>query len=910
MQGNNVSTKQIDDTIGNLTGRHATLDAIGNHLLERDGETKPVQWFRYFQPRFGDDWSAANPATEDQEFRTTEPELSSMFITTFTDKEPDGGETLDARCFYLGRWVIFDIDFGTKGYLPANREATPEEAAQAHQQARQAAINAAHELVGKLEAQGLDARCLRLYASGSKGFHVYVPLAAFVDDWWETLTVPEMRNLPAIFKRVAQDVNIHVDGLDLRIYNRHKGRMIRRPNIKRDSGKFKVPLTLDEFRTITPTLYDEYVTAPRPEPETVPTEMVAGLAEIWDRAATVATSYTPDAIITPTTPEKINRIRSMVDVVDPDHEGDDTPHSTRLKVIQAVRLELGYDAGYPLVESFANRSRSREFRDKEWKAMYKSSGNYGGKLVTVATLRSLADEACQREHGHKWVDPDPGQNPKIQAQIAGDVASPYYRPRMTDEGFAEHVAATYADRLRFVSELSAWAVFDGRSWVIEHGIVSAKQFAKTEMRAQQQEAIKLPADTDEQEATRKKAVNFYMGLEGNRKLELTVSKMASDPRLVTGVNLFDTHPYLLNLVNGTYDLERDEMRAHDAADYLTQRVQVERDPNATCPRWDQFIDEITLGNRELANYLQCITGICLSGDVSQQEAYFLWGDGSNGKSTFIDILRDLCGDYYKPLDVDVLVYSNKGSGPTTRLAALRGARAVATSELERGVQLKSGIYKSLTGGDALQVDDKHVKAFTLKPQCTILVPTNYLPTITESDDGTWRRCVILPFRAKFKGSQKDPYLLPKLRRELPGILNWAIEGFRRFRAGKMAVPLVVKEVTAKYRNAMNISGQFVEQCLVQDDVGRPDEGRVWLDDLYPVYEEFCKNEGLRRPLKKRLFKEDMEQHLPKQATHARKLIYLGWRIRLECIPELMLNRIVEAKRQEKSTIALAYSDPE
>lgn len=732
------------------------------------------------------------------------------------------------------------------------------------------------QFIGKLSDKGLDPSSLDIFASGGKGFHVMVPLDAFLDGGAAALSVTDLATFQHLVKDVA--TQLFVDTLDMRIYT--AGRMWRRPNVQRVSGSYKVPVTYSELMAMDADMYSTLVSQPREVRPRVAADFCPELGRIWSDArrtvkgliqAKAKKAAMPKVEVTP---QIADRYRSALSAVDPDAD-----YQTWYAGVAATNyLFDGNDQGLKVADDWSRQSKAynRQELETTWEAL--NNDLIGTGAITDASVYMMA-----RESG--WIDTAPELNPKNQ------IDNPQYQLRLTDEGFAEHVAAVHADDLRYISELNAWAAFDGRSWVIEQGgIAAAKSRAKTELRALQAKvAAEQPADATAEDR-RTKTLKFLFGLENGRKLETIVGKMAAEPSLNTGVGLFDDRPYLVNLINGTYDLKRGQLRPHDPTDYLTQRINIEYDPTADCPRWVRFIDEITCGNTELADFLQCIAGLCLSGDVSRQEAYIMYGSGGNGKSAFTDIIEALCGDYYKPLDIDVLMHSNRSGSINTGLASLRGARAVATGELPRGVQLKSNVYKDLTGGDSLQVDDKYVRAFRLKPQCTILIPTNYLPTITENDEGTWRRTCIIPFRASFSGKDRDLTLLDKLKAELPGILNWALEGFKMFNDGQMVVPMAVKELTAKYRDDLNITKKFVDQYLVEDEIGRTDRGRIKLDDLYVMYQLFCKAEGLQRPLTKRMFKEDIGEYLTDQTLKARQPMYWGWRINGEYVPENILEQ--------------------
>lgn len=851
------------------------LQAVFDDIMAKAGQG-PLTLYRGYQindnknkegQAVAEKWKYVEDAQADTELAKLGAMFSDACACTYR-KDVDAREDKE-HAYYITDAAYFDFDADDLGE----------------------ALKAVIKFIDKLEDKGVNPECLRIFASGSKGFHLYLPMETFKPDGVQGLTLNEMRYLPAIMKEFAWA--FFVDGLDLRVYTR--GRMFRRENIQRVSGKYKVPLSYAELKGLDVAGYEALVSKSRLDyPVLAKPEYCPDLAAEWDKAkdkVVKGKAILKKRASVPITEDVSFRLKSLLDVYHPDEGG----YSGWFKGVAAIHdTYAGSAEGFEVAKNWSMKSDQYDLDELE--------STWGGLYPEVSggtTFGSLVYEV--RENKIVWIDPHPELNPRNQ------IDSPSYVMRETDEGFAEHVAMKFNGELKYVSELGAWAYFDGRSWVIESGISAPKMRAKAEMRLYLQKVSAIQPQGVAEEERRKKSIAFAFGYENGRKLENLVFKMQAEPQLITSVGIFDDKPYLINLINGTYDLKKDELRPHDPMDYLTQRMHVEFDPAATCPRWGQFMDEITCGNAELAKYLQCIAGLCLSGDVSQHEAYFLWGNGSNGKSVFTGIMRRLCADYFKPLNVDVLMHSNKSGQINTGLASLRGARAVATSELPRGVQLKSNVFKDLTGGDALQVDDKYVKAFTLKPQCTILVPTNFMPTITENDNGTWRRCVIIPFNAIFDGKSKDAKLSEKLERELPGILNWAIEGFRRFLAGKMIIPTCVKELTAKYRDDLNLTAKFVNQYLEKDSLGNPG-GRIKLDDLYAMYQVFCKAEGMRSCITKRMFKEDIQAYLPDFTLVARAPVYRGWRIISEYVPEdFLLTRFKAQKYREQ---AITYFESE
>jgi putative DNA primase/helicase len=295
----------------------------------------------------------------------------------------------------------------------------------------------------------------------------------------------------------------------------------------------------------------------------------------------------------------------------------------------------------------------------------------------------------------------------------------------------------------------------------------------------------------------------------------------------------DADSYLLNVRNGYLNLKTRELFAHDPERLMTNLAPVEFDPEATAPQWARFINRIFQGDQELIAYVQRAVGYSLTGDVSEQGAFIGVGSGSNGKTTFVNVIRKLLGDYSMRTPADTLIARQRGDS-SHDIARLKGARLVAVSETLAGVRLDEARLKEITGKETI-VSREHFKSNDeYEPQFKIWLMTNSLPVIRETNDGIWRRLRIIPFHAKFEGAERDLHLEEKLLAELSGILNWALEGLAQWRKRGLDEPKSVRAMLAGYRKSMDVIGSFLDECVISSPAAR-----VSIQDLYRIYERWC-----------------------------------------------------------------------
>jgi putative DNA primase/helicase len=347
----------------------------------------------------------------------------------------------------------------------------------------------------------------------------------------------------------------------------------------------------------------------------------------------------------------------------------------------------------------------------------------------------------------------------------------------------------------------------------------------------------------------------------------------ADRRHATLITAFDADPWSLNTPEGIVDLRTGEVGLHRREALMSKIATA--GPVGDCPLFRRYLDEVTGGDKELQNYLQCVAGYCLTGDISEHCILFFHGPGGGGKTTFLLVIQDLLGDYAVNSPMDTFTVA-MGERHPTELAHFTGARVVTASEVEEGMRWDEAKLKAISGGDRITARFMRGDFFTFYPQFKLLLAGNHRPRMRSADDAMRRRMQVIPFRHKPRKIDKD--LREKLKGELGGILRWALEGeAERRHLGGLNPPQAVIYATNEYFEAENTIGRWVDgRCEIGVD--------YWAettDELYPDYVSWAKRVG-EFVLSERVFSQKLEQISGvKKAKHprSRRSGFAGLRLR-------------------------------
>jgi putative DNA primase/helicase len=326
---------------------------------------------------------------------------------------------------------------------------------------------------------------------------------------------------------------------------------------------------------------------------------------------------------------------------------------------------------------------------------------------------------------------------------------------------------------------------------------------------------------------------YAMQSEAMRRRKAFIEAASLIAELNITANDVDKDPWLFNVENGTIELKTGVFREHKREDMITKTARVSYHAGEDCPMWKQFIREIMNYNTDLIGFLQTAAGWALTGDTSEQTMFILYGSGANGKSTFLNTLMRILGDYAIAASTETFMKKN-GEQISNDIARLRGTRFVTTAEAEQGKRLSEPLIKQITGNDAMTARFLYGEFFDFIPTFKIFMATNHKPMIRGTDHGIWRRIKLIPFTTTITAEKQDKHLEEKLIREGPGILNWLIEGARRWFAEGLVLPPEISSATEEYRNEMDVLGSFIKECCIQGS-----ECSVRARELFRAYQEWC-----------------------------------------------------------------------
>jgi putative DNA primase/helicase len=362
---------------------------------------------------------------------------------------------------------------------------------------------------------------------------------------------------------------------------------------------------------------------------------------------------------------------------------------------------------------------------------------------------------------------------------------------VTEDSAALAFAEQYRGELLFDHDAKSWFRWTGNHWQQERTKLA---FAW---------ARELVRDLTESEAIKVKALG--------RKTAFTsgVERFAqTDRAFAITANEWNRDPFLVATPKGTVELHTGKLRPADPADRINKIVAVGPAATIKCPRWLAFLDECTGNDPELIGFLQRWCGYCLTADIREHALVFCYGSGGNGKTTFLNTVSAIFGDYATTAAMETFTAGQYASHPTD-LAMLCGARLVTAAETEEGRAWAETRIKQLTGGDPISARFMRCDFFSYRPCFKLMIIGNHEPALRNVDDAARRRINIVPF--PYKPRLIDKQLEQKLKAEWPGILRWMIEGCLAWQKIGLAPPEIVKAATASYFENQDLFSQWLEE---------------------------------------------------------------------------------------------------
>jgi putative DNA primase/helicase len=426
----------------------------------------------------------------------------------------------------------------------------------------------------------------------------------------------------------------------------------------------------------------------------------------------------------------------------------------------------------------------------------------------------------------------------------------------SEMGMANLFGMLYNREARYCPEHKSWYTYFEGAWRKDEGSILVSEKVKDFVRLMILYCGEI-ADDD----LRKSYTKFVNSM-GDRRMRDRILKDATG-ELRINASQFDSNPYLINCLNGTYDLSDFTFREPKWDDFLTMQTNfrhtVRRD--VKCKRWEKFIKEVTQNDEDKADFLQRALGYSMLGMSNEECMFILYGKTTrNGKSTLLNTIEYLLGDYAKVAPVGMICRGNRqkdaeAASPT--LAGLKGKRFVTMAESNAYGKLDEEQIKQLTGGEEISARALYQSAITFKPQFTLWLSCNDLPMVTDKSLFASERIKVIEFNRHFTAAEQDIHLKDELTspEAMQGIFMWLIRGYIRYKERGLAMTSELKEVVKQYEKDNDLVLQFLESRCDKTD----NSEYVRAKDLYNAYKTWSKSEG-NYILSSRKFNSELERH--------------------------------------------------
>lgn len=401
----------------------------------------------------------------------------------------------------------------------------------------------------------------------------------------------------------------------------------------------------------------------------------------------------------------------------------------------------------------------------------------------------------------------------------------------SDLGNSERFIKEHGSDVRFVAEYNKWIVWDGKRWEIDAGNGLNERTTLTTR------SIYYDALQEQEQEKRKFMIGWAKTSASAAKAEAMLKIAKFNNKVMIKQEILDNDPWLFGVSNGIIDLKTGHLCEPRRGDMVTCAGKVEYRPQAQCPLFTKFLDQIFDDNAPVIEFLQRAIGYSLTGHATEQCLFFAYGRGANGKSTLFHVINTLMGDYSRSISAEMLMDRPQGA-QTNDLARLRGSRFITTVEIEEGKRMAEALVKQVTGGEKISARFLYGEFFEYLPTFKLWLAANHHPVIRGTDAGIWRRIRLIPFTVSIREKDRDKDLSQKLLEELPGILNWAIDGCLSWQRQGLNPPPEVLAVTAQYKGEMDILGSWITECCVEDG-----EARGKAMELYNSYKKWAMENG-------------------------------------------------------------------
>lgn len=443
---------------------------------------------------------------------------------------------------------------------------------------------------------------------------------------------------------------------------------------------------------------------------------------------------------------------------------------------------------------------------------------------------------------------------------------------LNEIGIKNRFIDLYGENLMFVEKLN-WFYWNGTFWEETDDGQKIRRLVEKTIREYRKdlERLKETLDSKEYEKAKKQHEKFHNEMLSHSKINNIIKEAKFDPRIYKKNNILNNKDHFLNVLNGVIDLKTGYLMSHKREYYFTKVININYPtiqvglPVKT-DLWNDFIKWAFMDRKDLIDYVQMMVGYSLTGSTQEQTIFFMTGTGANGKSTFINIVQNLLGGYYRKLNSDSLMDKKNRSPINNDIAQLHDSRMTICSEIEEGNMWNMSLVKDLSGGDEISARFLNKEFFIFKPKFKVWIYGNYKPYLKGLDDGTKRRFRIIPFDNKISDKERKDDLEQLLKEELPGILLWAVEGSKKYfelkkTIKKIPLPECVQLANDEYFRENDSLIEFLEDWFDEKQYfqnGTIHQGYIDKTELYKEYKKYSEDSGVGKVYSRNSFSKKLK----------------------------------------------------
>lgn len=434
-----------------------------------------------------------------------------------------------------------------------------------------------------------------------------------------------------------------------------------------------------------------------------------------------------------------------------------------------------------------------------------------------------------------------------------ETAAPQVRvSEWTETGVGELLGRLYSGKFRAVPEQKLWRVYEKGLWVrdqerkVEHAAKRVTKLLLDQARQMVQDATE-----NEDDAQLKIANGVYRKAESfrsDRGAKACVSRFGAEAGITVPFEAFDRDVNLLRFENGTLDLRTLELREHRPEDMITLDIPYAYDPQAKAPMFDKFLAE-SLPDSDVRWYMQRAAGYTVTGKPGEGVWFALYGDTGCGKSTYLKIINAVLGEHARTAAQATFAQRNEGSRAANDLQDIRHARMVMISETKEGQLFNEALIKQYSGGDEMNSHGLYQENGTWENKGVLYMATNHPPRLSADDNANWRRVKLVEFPVSQYNNPNmnpDPKLAEKIiEAEMPGIMNWIIQGLRDYRDHGLGEPQAVTRAVRAHRTDVDPVAQFLNEGVMDGYITVDPDAGIAAPQLHKIFVNWCEDNGYK-----------------------------------------------------------------